>query len=88
MNVALYIGMDANTNIKQENKINNTLNEFLRRLKNASNLTFDDLEGLIDGPEDVDSYIENAENNLFYETSKELGWSLDELEEWHKKNWI
>lgn len=79
--------MKTKTDIER-NQNNETLNGFLNRIKAAENLTFDDLEGSIDGPEDVDCYIENAINNIFLDTAKELGWSFEELQAWHKKNWI
>jgi len=67
------------------------LNDFLERIQSTNQLTFADLEGVIDdsgGIEaGVESYIENAKTNIFDETTKVLGWTWEELEEWYSKNW-
>lgn len=64
------------------------LKEFNERIQRTNKLTFLNLDGLVDSPNDVDDYIENYINTLFDNTSKELGWTFQELENWYEKNWI
>ena len=63
------------------------LDDFLKNIKFLKTLTYSDLEGLVDGPDDVDGYSDNAITNSFDEVAQLLGWTMQELETWYGKNW-